>query len=225
MENKLDRLFKEKLGRNEVSPTPQAWNQLKDVIGEQGKPKFWLSIAASVVLLAVSTLLILSPSESSEVRSGTVVTPDYPMPLAEFEWNLPAFEEAVEVKEEDKTTRVRSKFETTETVAKVKTPKEAVEKTNNLEAIPELPTVESDVQEAIAVVDLKKHEGTNPMEASAHFQVQITYQASEVPAEVTDEKTRVGKLFAKARQIKPGEMLASLRETKNDFFNGSKKLN
>jgi len=225
MKNKLDRLFKGKLERHEAAPTPQAWGQVKGQIEEERKLKIWLSIAASIVLLAVSTFLIMRPSESIEVRSGTVVTPDYPMPLAEFEWNLPAFEEAVEVKEEHKTTRVRSKFVTTETVAKVETPEEAIENTNTLEVIPEMPIIESEVQEAIAAVDLGTHEDTNPMEASPHFQVQITYQASEVPAEVVDEKTRVGKLFAKARQIKPGEMLASLRETKNDFFSGSKKLN
>ena len=78
------------------------------------------------------------------------------------------------------------------------------------------------LNEEVAII---VEESTTPIiqsESLPQLQVQITYLAGESSADLVEERTRVGKLWDRARQIKPGEMLASIRETKNDFFNAKK---
>ena len=222
MENKIDRLFQDKLARYEVTPTPQAWEKVKAELDGKGKPMIWLRIAASVALLMVSAFLILRSTESVPSESSTFVTPDHPMPLANFQWNLPEIEPRDEVKKEAKLAPIKTKLVVKETLASVEETQKAIRSFDNLQTIPEMPLIiEIELEEAVAVLEVVNRVD-NKVEALPQFQVQITYKASESPVELPEQKTKVGKLWAKARQIKPGEMLASMRETKNDFFSGKK---
>jgi FtsZ-interacting cell division protein ZipA len=62
--NQLDKLFQSKLKNHEITPSPQAWEKLEFLLDEKAgqttrrKGFLWISIAATVSLLLVSSLII-----------------------------------------------------------------------------------------------------------------------------------------------------------------------
>lgn len=72
--NQLDKLFQSKLKNHEISPSPQAWEKLEFLLDEKAgqttrrKGFFWISIAAAVSLLLVSSLVLWQYNQKGNVN-------------------------------------------------------------------------------------------------------------------------------------------------------------
>lgn len=221
MGSDIDKLFQDKLARHETAPTRQAWDQVKTELGGKGKPIIWLRIAASVVLLAVSAFLIFR-SVRVPIESSVFVTLNQPTPLENFQWNLPEIEPKIEETKEENLTSIQPKLVVKETFSITEETQETTESIADLQTMPETPMViETKFKEAVAVLETGSPTN-NQVEALPKFRVQITYRASEFLVKSPKQKTKIGWLWAKSQQVNPGEMLVSMRQKKNDFFNGKK---
>lgn len=86
--NPIDDLFREKLGNHKITPPANAWSQIEGNLAKKKKGAFfWLSIAASVVIILTAGALYINQSEKSgadleqlqankEVENEAVKTPD-----------------------------------------------------------------------------------------------------------------------------------------------------
>ncbi|WP_421976899.1 hypothetical protein [Roseivirga seohaensis] len=86
--NPIDDLFREKLGNHKIAPPANAWSQIECNLAKKKKGAFfWLSIAASVVIILTASALYINQSEKSgahleqlqankEVENEAVKTPD-----------------------------------------------------------------------------------------------------------------------------------------------------
>lgn len=223
MENhKIDRLFQDKLSRHEVDPSPQAWEAINAELKKDNKPMVWLSIAASVALIAtIGWLMLRNDQEASPSGVQSYAAADQPSPQPTYEWNF-------ELQAEKKPQQVETVKKTVKQVtpAVEKRPSEALAQQSNDQKIEE-PLVEIESIGLDAMANLTEEPvteevqlDTTPIQSLPGVSVQITYKAT--PPVKVEEKSRIEKLWAKAKEIRPGEVLADIRETKNDFFNGKK---
>lgn len=76
-EMKLDRLFEEKLGNIEVSPSAQAWEKLNAGISQKQTKKsnkaIWFAVAASIVVVLVSGVILINLS-SNDISSQKLIS-------------------------------------------------------------------------------------------------------------------------------------------------------
>ncbi|WP_323757423.1 hypothetical protein [Roseivirga sp.] len=86
--NPIDDLFREKLGSHKIAPPANAWSQIEGNLAKKKKGAFfWLSIAASVVIILTAGVLYINQADKSgadieqlqakkEVENEGVKTPD-----------------------------------------------------------------------------------------------------------------------------------------------------
>ena len=228
MKNKVDRLFWDKLARHKVNPTENAWEQVKSKLDRQSHQKLWLGIAASVIILAMSTILVLKSSENLQTESSPNFLVDHPSPIAAFEWDLSEIEDVPKEKiSEGENKKLGESNDAKplvgEMFASMELPKDIEQEITDFPANEKLPLLAPlELTTTVVIEESIEPILDDELAMLPQLRVQITYKADEEPSALKEDKTRVGKLLAKARQIKPGEMLASIRETKNDFFNGKK---
>ena len=210
MENRIDRLFREKVARHEIQPSEEAWKAVNDKIGSRYNPMVWMRVAAAVVVLAVVGAVVFNTQDNPETNYTEFIasnTIDAPQEATQLEWKLEFSEKIVE----EETTK--SNFAASVSKVEEKTEVEA-----SIEIL-EAPTLAS-IDEVDLTPSMTVGIWDMPVETMIpQLDVQITYIAS---AEKEDDKSKVGLWIEKARQLKPGEMLASIRESKNDFFNGKR---
>jgi hypothetical protein len=227
MENhKIDRLFQDKLSRHEVDPSPQAWEAINAELKKDNKPFIWLSIAASVALVATIGWFVLKNEQVGEINVHAYATVDQPSLRNAYEWNLPlpAENSVVPKQETKKVVKSEKAKRTSEFVGKENVAVEVTApKLNGDEVLLDIEPIGMDamaniVEEPMVVVESELD--TTPIQSLPGVSVQITYKAT--PSVPVEEKSRIERLWAKAKEIRPGEMLADIRETKNDFFNGKK---
>ncbi|MEQ9232299.1 MAG: hypothetical protein RIF46_16580 [Cyclobacteriaceae bacterium] len=220
MENKkLDRFFQEKLARHETTPSNEAWNQISAELKGKKRPVVWMRVAAAILILAVSAVAVIQLNDNSTTTGEVVyINPDHPVKIETPVFELPVFEKVETVPVEKKTTPARNQKSARQFAA--------VEKTSEPETIELLDAPEIHPIESMALIEMPEPEIIEEVDEAAllpQLSVQITYIASSQPEPdtlKTDDKTKMGKLIAKAREISPGDMIASIRETKNNFFNG-----
>lgn len=226
MENhKIDRLFQDKLSRHEVAPSPQAWEAINAELKKDNKPMVWLSIAASIALVAtIGWLLMRNDQEVVSTGVQTYAAVDQPSPQAPHEWNLELpTEKQLEVKPIEKVKKPVKQVKPVvemdtmnETLAQQSVEQKQEDSFIEIESLgmDAMANLTEDTQPEMTELD------TTPIESLPGVSVQITYKAS--PPVKVEEKSRIERLWAKAKEIRPGEVLADIRETKNDFFNGKK---
>ena len=85
--NPIDDLFREKLGNHKIAPPANAWSKIEGNLDKKKKGAFfWLSIAASVVIILTAGALYINQSEKSgadleqlqankEVKNEVIKTP------------------------------------------------------------------------------------------------------------------------------------------------------
>lgn len=221
MENhKIDRLFQDKLSRHEVDPSPQAWEAINAELKKDNKPFFWLSIAASVAILATVGFLFTRKGQETLPMDYANHAVDQPTPQPQYQWNLSIPEKEVQTEEAKPVKKYVPKVmkpSSKETLAK------QVE-TSFDEFMPEVESLGLDAVADVVIEDVQDEEmlelDTAPIQSLPGVGVQITYKAT--PPAPVEEKSRIERLWAKAKEIKPGDVLADIRETKNDFFNGKR---
>lgn len=229
-QQKIDRLFREKLDGYESAPSTDAWAQVEAQIGTGKKPIVLYWVAAAVSILAISWVVWPreAPIDSTPIASEV----NHPLRREAPQFTVPLV--AVESPKKQKSTPTNNIQHSTQLVAQElnsTTPDKKVEEAS-------MPLIEMDTKEVVAVAELERPEiqelPTN-MEPESVIEeplkfdlskVKITYIASEAKAEKTQEADSVGgikKLFAIAGKISPGDVLADIRTAKDDFISSGFK--
>ena len=224
MKNKeLDRFFQEKLARHELSPSPDAWAQVSGELSERKRPIVWMRIAAAVVVLALSGVLIyqffLHENTSSE---KLVAGADYPPSIEglEWTWNLQSNEQTTETVATDSIPMRKETNGFEEELLAEEVESLAEESTDDIELIsPEISPIRELQMADLEVDDFDLLQLEDPL---PEVTVRFTYIAHEEPTveEPVDERSRMAKIIDKARDMTPGTMIASIRETRSELLNG-----
>lgn len=233
-QQKIDRLFREKLDSFEATPSDQAWSVVEKKIGARRNPVKFYWIAASISAIIISW--VVWPKDANTDFTPIASEVNHPILDKTPEWSIQAVTKETEEEKEMKAVQPKTvnppavqlvaqepvKNEIKETAQEeIKAPVEELNlktavaevTTQELEASPnetDALEVEEPVQEKIKV-DLSK--------------VRITYIAANAE-EKKQEKDSVGafkKFIAMAGKLSPGDVLADLKTKKDDFINGGFK--
>lgn len=74
MNNKVDKLFKEKLGDHTLSPSPQAWEKVEAQLSKKNKTVILIRVAAVLALFAMLTFVLLKERGTGSEESFTAQT-------------------------------------------------------------------------------------------------------------------------------------------------------
>jgi hypothetical protein len=224
--NKIDRLFEDKLSRYEIDPSPAAWEAVHAQIDSTKRPvMIWYSVAAAIAAVAVVAVLVLR-NDTTELTSGQMVSAqaDYPKQMEPVTWDIPQPSSKVEdsapvqsVRKQPRVVPANADVPRNETLAQSTISLQKEELIETLELI----ELNADLDAMAHVNVLDTTEELETIQTPPGVSVQITYKAT--PPVMVDEKSKIEKLWAKARDIRPGDVLGNIRESKNEFFNGKKK--
>lgn len=226
MENrKLDQLFSERLSRMETTPSPAAWDQVQNQLGR--KPRIiWWSIAASVVLLVSIVLMFRNEAEIPSSQFAEIQQPNDNS--GEVEMMMPESDELAEKEVPAAETPLRqAEFHEEKEVVDPMQPSalirylavksvEEVETRDLTIATKQAPVVARIESSLVPETNLEMN--SDLIGVGPQLDIQITYIASNVP----DDRSGIERLWARAKEIKPGEVWANIRDTKNDFLQGKR---
>ena len=210
MENhKIDQLFAEKLRRTEVTPSADSWGQVQSQIKPSNKG-VWMKVAAALIPVAVVAYFLI-PSDTTE--SAQIASTENGIEQV-IEENMESVELPVKQEQDEKQTIIpvqASKPVVMEMVASAVVQEEP-------EFNAEMPPAVDRRIASIVANDVVGLSDFHPIPENP-FNVQIVYIASN---STVDSRTGFEKLWDRAKGLKPGDMWASIRDTKNDFLSGSK---
>lgn len=207
MENKkLDQLFRERLAQHEIQPSRESWQLVNDQVQSKARPMVWMSIAASVVILMAAGFLLWN-QQSEGVPGGHLASaPDRP-DVDHVEWPELKFEQQKE------TTVVQPRVEKKRSNPEFKSNHvaEVIFEETQLEMPVALETIKPNLVEPTFITGelLPNHTLMTP-------EVEMTYLAGVEPEE--DDKKGIEKIWAKAKDMSPGELWGSIRDTKNQLL-------
>jgi hypothetical protein len=221
-QQKIDRLFREKMDNLEVMPSAGAWAQVEKQIRPKKSFKIYWA-AAAVTLLFASWLfwptqvnLELTPIASEVNQPPFMETPDFIMTeikVAKASENAPL----------KKNVAVSSQRQL---VAKEE-PKKAIKP-----LIEDIPLIEMETKSATAIAEIEQagvNDKLTTEKPVAFAPVKITYIASASSSvneelQKTDSASAFKKFIAFAEKIDPGEVLADFKTAKDNLLsNGFKK--
>lgn len=232
---KIDRLFREKLGHLEAAPSAKAWSQVEKQIRPKKTPIiYW--VAASVTILFISWAVW--PEASRQIDTLSVSEISHPVNQNQSDFELPTIKASENSEEQEKSNAPVQKVQKPKKKSQP-APQFAVNKTDEepaiiKDAVPELE--ELDTQTAVAELEepSKTEEATmmeevkKEVEKPSFTAVKITYiaSASKVKNEEVQKNDSTGvlkKFIAFTEKIDPGEMLADIKTAKDNLFNGGLK--
>lgn len=225
-QQKIDRLFREKLDQVEVTPSEQAWAQVEKQIGTKKTLSFYW-VAASVALFLVSWIVWpeAKAPEGFTPIAGTISSP--------ARTEMPAFQ-LPEEKEQPKinVASVRKVRHSQQNQLAVAEPKvqtktvvdEVVENPSEVITLASLTTEKTEQDESTtASIELP----AKAVEEKPTRAIKITYIASaDTKTEVVQKSDSSGvlkKFIAFAGKIDPGDMLADIKTAKDNLLNGGLK--
>jgi hypothetical protein len=214
-EKKFDKIFRDKLVDYTENPRPEVWSQLEKRLGHKPRKSYpWLRVAASGALLMAAGMVGMKFWSGGIPDEGAFIYADHPA-VAE----LPAWELLNQGKPEaidqDKGDQEPAQVKNNVTMDEVSQP------SAQTLAIPELAPIRNvDVLAPMHENELKlarNSQSREIMENPLEFEVTIVYKATE---DTTRRgPTKLGQILDFAKEFKPGEMLADLRDAKNDLLN------
>lgn len=204
MATELDRLFREKLDQLEVKPTAQAWESVRMQITSQ-KTSWWtpMRIAASVILVLAGGLSLYLLPKTQPAQSEMAVLADHPVaaPALAWEWHIPVRREAAPAKKHTKPAIP---------VAKPVIVPEKITQERNWQLVAVAPIA----PKLLEVESLGLPKLNNSGVAKEQPAIKIRYVAStEDP-----DGTRLNEVLEKLREVDAGELLADLRDAKDNIF-------
>lgn len=237
-QQKIDRLFREKLDTYEVLPSGEAWTKVEKQIGAHRSSAKFYWIAASISLIIIGW--IIWPKE--EIRDFRPIASEVNHPTVQegIQWSIPAVESVSQFAHVEE-----SVVEPTPaTTAAQETPvKQLVAQEDAIQddvVMKQDPTIGEEapvlLEEILVDSSATRVALEIPLEQPAmeldedlsdeidYTQIKITYIAGE--AEKVDKKDSVGgfkKIIAFAGKLSPGEVLADLKTAKDGFINGGFK--
>lgn len=227
-QQKIDRLFREKLASYEAVPSAQAWAEVEKKIGSKSNSSKFYMIAATISLLIISW--VVWPQESMTDLTPIAGEVSHPVKLDGPQWSIRAV-----AKKTKAAKAVTTKRPDMQLVAQEDMKKEAVIDMQELEDAPLLEiTKETSVANAGDEVENFLTDATIPTTIESIKQepemvevdlskVKITYIASEGEKQKPDSVGAFKKIIAFAGKLSPGEVLADIKTAKDDFISGGFK--
>ena len=77
--NKIDRLFQDRLSRYEMEPSAGAWEAVQAQLAPQRRPIMWYAVAAAVAVLVITYMIVMSLGAEAYSRFRVPVLPLYAM--------------------------------------------------------------------------------------------------------------------------------------------------
>lgn len=225
-QQKIDRLFREKMNQLEVAPTKGAWSQVEGQIQHKKKPLvYWVAAAVSLLVAC----WVIFPKTNHELPGTPIASiVNHPQfPGDELSIELPRVAPKGIQKDDSKPT---VKKIPTQMVAKAKPvpiPKTTEEQLKQENALADLSSV--DIKELIAEAEVNepsmtKQDDTKDIKNKPQV-VKITYIASNTQStsEQDSDRDSTGvfkKVVAFAGKLDPGDMLADMKTVKDNLLNG-----
>lgn len=228
-QHNIDRLFREKLGGKEVTPSPKAWSEVEKQIGGNKKPViYW--VAASVSLLIISWFAW--PEHQANFTGIASQEINHPVLIENPEMEAP-----VAIDLTDKKNTITSlakangtiKAQPTQFVAADPKASEEIKEEDNLPMeIDKKSMVAIEEIEILPSEELEKVPESIETEKASIGAVKITYIASndskvESKEPKSDSTGVLKKFLAFTDKLDPGEMLADIKTAKDNLINSGLK--
>src|SRR5690349_14724044 len=78
MNNKADKLFKEKLETHTLQPSAQAWEKVESHLSKKNKMVVWVRVAAAIAVLGALTIVALNWDTNKEQKVEVVKKEEAP---------------------------------------------------------------------------------------------------------------------------------------------------
>lgn len=209
MANKLDQLFRETLDQYEMNPSSQSWDKVQDRLAGSQK-NTWLTpwrIAAAIALLVTAAVLTLTyePDRPMEFVAGA----DHPIESETFAWN---------VQVPDKPTPKKPSEPSLAGAPAPAAPAESL--------VPEEQPVAYSTLQVARISDFKIDQEL-PVKTSfplktdpdtEPYAIRITYITASTSESPEDSENKLEKVFSIARELSATELLADLRDAKDNIF-------
>ena len=211
--NNIDNIFKEQLSGIEITPISVSWNDLEPSLMGQRKTLKWslLKVAASIILLIGVSLILTRVTSTVDEENISFISSEnisYPRLLTpnETKWTETSFimssqkaSQVILVEEEKSETQL----------ARTVNDKLPILEIQSITKI-EITTPDSSLDQ----------NDINYLSTSAES-IKIRYVAKQSPS----EKFTFDKALGLAQKTSPADLLASLRNAKNEFLNETFRLN
>ncbi|MFK7952909.1 MAG: hypothetical protein AB8B73_08680 [Ekhidna sp.] len=223
-QNKIDRLFREKMDKLEVIPSEAAWSQVEKQIRAKREFKIYWTAAAVTLIFAAWAFW---PSQTVMNQTPIASEVSYPQKFDATDFHFSEIKVA-KVKKEVSNEAIRNVADrpTLQLVSKVDEQKEEVKP-----ALEELIPLEIDTKTAVATVELETPETIEELKSTViedFTAVKITYISSasndnSEELQKTDSANAFKKIVAFAGKITPSEMMAEFKSAKDNLLNNGFK--
>lgn len=207
--NKTDSLFRDRLISLEVSPMEDSWSGVQQGLERKATPWGWYGVSLAIAIVLMVVGFLLWPVVSNVERSQIVGRIDHPTVQATT-WPDASLRKVPKKTPElvNQTLAVNPKIKKYDSKTRGRN---AEEKTATVELQPILNVISID----IAIVDIIPE--ITEIEAQEAMPIKITYIADE-NAEHQD-RNKLNKMIAVAQKLSPADMLADIRDAKNNLLN------
>ncbi len=223
MSNKVDKLFKEKLGAHSLPPSAQAWEKIEANLSKKNKAIVWFRVAAVIALAGAFTFGWVQWNGDTEVNESLVKKTDSVTTQQKvIQPQLAHKEPKTNLSEQKKSARQKKSNPSTKKEKTQEFVPEIKKEENPLALITEEKVKEivqpQEVTTAPAVAAKKSMKITFNLPA-LQSQPEVKTETEVMVADAPEEKkTTLQKAADVAHDIRSGDVLGSLREAKNDLF-------
>jgi hypothetical protein len=207
MNNKVDKLFKEKLETHTLQPSAQAWEKVESHLSKKNKMVVWLRVAAAIALLTAVTVVVVNFNEPEKKIVKEKITPqDEPTVVPD--------EKKEEPRQQVAEAPVKRKTQPKDQPKKVAVP-----------VIPDEPEVQQEQQVAVVEPPTSVIEEAPMKEKSITLVYALPTIKKEIPAEPVvatveePKKTGFERVLEIAKEVKNADNpLGDLREAKDEIL-------
>jgi len=215
--HKLDRLFNEKLSNHEMTPSSEAWELLNERLTHRKNNKTYLKYAAAIILLiSVSVILVIPSFYDRNWDSYATIIVDKPtQEQFNFKWNLKdgeknsiaitSSQQQIAVVSDQRNTE--KEYSQPETFQSSETRKDVIAKTETFE-------LESISILSVDIQNISLNDQIEPFTIKQPT-VKIKYIAEN---DNNKEDKKLKKIINYARANSPVDMLADIRNAKDQFI-------
>ena len=211
-QNNIDQFFRERLDSIHVTPKEDSWNEIKESVSASTRNRWRTSMAAAAIFIALSCMFVLSPidklkSSSAQVTKSSMEDKTVPEKTVALVPDKEFFAASV-----PSTTRKAHKI----------TPKMAPEPAAHLNF--ETLSLEAKTN-AILVTQSEPAITSNPFDLiNTPSKISIIYLANATPDTSQASKRKIDKLWNYARNSAPADIMADIRDAKDQFFDSKISL-
>ncbi len=224
-QKRIDRLFREKLNSYEAVPSSSSWDEVKKQIDSKNSTPIYYWVAASITLLIVSW--VLWPKGTVHDLTPIASAVNQPSMQKALDWSIPEPEKVEKSVATETTQPVMVEPDPATSLV-------AEEKTQSLEAEQpeEILPLELESKTAVAEANVEQTDIDEVLSTEEALikvditKIKITYIASSTPKEKPQEVDSLKgfkKFIAFAGKLSPGDVLADIREAKDDFISSGFK--